>query len=154
MTIGYLAFARCEHLSVLHIDEDSELNSIQSNAFFGIQIQSFISPKKLQTLGTDVFAECKNLQRVELNEGIDNIPSNCFSKSGLVEIRIPESVKTIKYCAFRNCPYLERITITANGTCKVLDVKNLPGECIVPLLNNANIIVGDCAFDRHCETVG
>ena len=54
---------------------------------------------------------CPDLKKVVLSEGLETIPEDCFWQSGLEEIRIPESVRTIEKSAFNECKSLKTISL-------------------------------------------
>ena len=61
--------------------------------------------------GEGVFGGCGSLKRIELPEGLEYIGSYTFFFSGLTEVTIPTSVKTIEFAAFGNCTSMQQVTI-------------------------------------------
>ena len=49
-----------------------------------------------QSIEKWVFEGCRGLKKVVLSEGLESIGYECFKGSGLEEITIPKSVKTIE----------------------------------------------------------
>ena len=58
-----------------------------------------------------VFAECKNLARVDLPNSLFYIGSTTFYSTSLTHIRIPDNVSTIKSAAFAYCKNLVSVNI-------------------------------------------
>ena len=54
----------------------------------------------LKAVGDRTFSLCKGLRFVLLNDGLETIDNNCFEKSGLEEVTIPNSVESIGKRAF------------------------------------------------------
>ena len=59
--------------------------------------------------------ECSNLKVIELPEGTQAIQKGCFRKTGIIEITIPKSVKTIEESAFQECKDLQAV-VFENGS--------------------------------------
>lgn len=76
--IGKLAFYECENL------EYADLSVAHS----------------LKAIGERAFDSCETLRRVLLNDGLETICERCFAASGLAEVSIPGSVRSIESCAF------------------------------------------------------
>ena len=53
-----------------------------------------------------MFYGCNSLKEVHLPDGLEKIGRECFENSGLEEIIIPKSVKTIEKYAFSGCKSL------------------------------------------------
>lgn len=73
-------------------------------------IPSWVNGKSVEKLGEGLF-EGKPVKTVYLNEEIKEIEANCFAGSTLSYIDIPASVKKIGDGAFKNCLYLNSITL-------------------------------------------
>ena len=114
-TIGDRAFLGCPSL------EDFELPpgriDIGRNAFsncFGLR--RFKVPQgSLAKLPDGLFENCRNLESVELPDGLAAIGEKAFETcSALKEINLPDGVETIGYRAFAGCENLENIVLPAN----------------------------------------
>ncbi|MDO5151080.1 MAG: leucine-rich repeat domain-containing protein [Oscillospiraceae bacterium] len=55
-----------------------------------------------------------NVKHAVIQEGITGIGSSCFLASGLVSVRLPETLERIGALAFHNCSDLKEITIPKN----------------------------------------
>ena len=76
-----------------------------------MNIQSFFC----QFLPEYMFYNCKNLQHIEIAQGIKIIGVRCFAQSGLISINIPESVEYIGTSAFANSK-LQIINYSGNSS--------------------------------------
>lgn len=87
------------------------------SAFCNTHIKSVVLPSKLKEMwGT--FSGCSNLTSVELNEGLEEINYDCFSKTGIETIKIPSSLKILGDRVFCDCKYLKQVDFPE---CGVLD---------------------------------
>jgi hypothetical protein len=94
-----------------HIVIPEGVSYISTNRFDNFErnaeIESVKFPSTLLRTGLNTFSYCKNLKRVELNEGILEIDQNTFSGCySLAEINFPRSLKAISYGAFAGCSSL------------------------------------------------
>lgn len=126
------AFEDCS--SLITIDLPDNLREIGANAFFECYALTGIDlPYTLHTLGSGAFASCTSLthtvipstlsnwepssffgsglRRVEIAEGITEIPASAFRATQLQEIYIPGSVTVIDELAFAYCTQLAAITL-------------------------------------------
>ena len=82
VSIGWSAFYKCENLESVTFGENSQLTSIDEEAF----------------------RDCKSLKSVEIPSGVTSIDAKTFSGcSSLTSIVIPSGVKSIGIGAFANC---------------------------------------------------
>ena len=61
-----------------------------------------------------------DLKKVTLLEGLEKIGYECFNESGLEEIIIPKSVKTIEWSAFYGCKSLRKVVFQEGSELKEL----------------------------------
>lgn len=85
-SIGYCAFISCDKLVYADFSAAHGLRLIEDSAF----------------------SSCEALRHVQLNDGLETIGSRCFEKSGLWEVTIPGSVKSIDHNAFEGSFYLKQ----------------------------------------------
>lgn len=63
-------------------------------------------------LGEKIFAQNKNVERIEIMAPVDTIPPSCFEGcEKLTEVSFPQSVKSIGWSAFQSCHSLKTITV-------------------------------------------
>lgn len=119
-SIGRLAFRCCKSLATVTFAEGSHLKSIGALAFSGtisahpifteIQI-----PDSVETIGTNAFYCCQDLESITLPASLETIESSAFSFCrNLSEIRLPASLKAIQSYVFDGCSSLE--TVSYNGS--------------------------------------
>ena len=69
------------------------------------------TPSSLKCIGAGAFAKCKWLRKVTLNEGLEVLPEEAFSKSAVEEIALPTTMKTLGCMAFAYCKNLKNIVL-------------------------------------------
>ena len=60
------------------------------------------------------FEGCSNLEKVEFEEGITQIPTGIFGDTGLKEAEIPDTVTSIGERSFADCANLEKVNLSKN----------------------------------------
>ena len=60
--IGERKFAGCKNLKYISFGEDSELEEIGQQAFYGCGFESFVAPPKLKKIGAVAFGNCRSLR--------------------------------------------------------------------------------------------
>lgn len=111
-SIGARAFRECLNLERVYIGEDSQLEIIQQNAFFGVRIESIRLPKKLKIICDNAFDCCKKLRHIVFATGIclESIGEYAFTGSKARVINFPASLQSIGEGAFGFQFLLEHIT--------------------------------------------
>ena len=105
-SIGISAF---EGTSLSKIELPYSLKYIGYNAFANIKTLTEVTiPKSVET-ASHAFSGDVNLKKVIFEDGIVTIPSGILNNTGLEEIVLPSSVKTIGSYAFSNNKSLEKI---------------------------------------------
>ena len=126
---------------------------IENEAFAGLGIRSVILPKTVKTIGERAFCSCKDLEYVNIPEGVAVIPrlafNDCYS---LQEVVIPHSVQVIGERAFRNCRSLQQIFIP-EGVCEIPELA-FQGCCSLRDIRLPNSVcsIGDSAF-HDCRSL-
>ena len=77
------AFRGWTGLEEVVFEPGSRLERIGNHAFTGTALREFTAPKGLKELGEGVFADCKELKEVKLNEGLESIGDGAFQNSGI-----------------------------------------------------------------------
>lgn len=77
-------------------------------------LESVELPDSLTHIGASVFYDCFNLQRLDLPDSVVSIGSGAFSRSGLIQIDLPEALTTISSYLFSGCSSLIAVTIPEN----------------------------------------
>ena len=139
-SIGVSAFRDCSNLENVNLPKN--LISIGNRAFFNcVSIRNIYIPKTLVEVDTSgwnwwyPFEGCSNLEKVEFEEGITQIPTGIFGNTGLENVKIPDTVTSIGERSFADCTKLEKIIFsekieTINGRaflgCTSLKLISLP----------------------------
>lgn len=74
----------------------------------------------MTSIGSHAFASCRNLTRIMIPDTITRISDYSFNASGIIEIKIPNSVIEIGANCFSNCTSLKKI-ILSNKITKILN---------------------------------
>ena len=72
-------------------------------------------PDGVTSIGVFAFAECSALETIAIPSGVASLGDYAFAASGIEEIVIPGSVRTISPGAFTNCPALARVGFAGSG---------------------------------------
>ena len=117
-------------------------------------IQTLHIPGSVQIIGPRAFAQCPNLESVEILEGLKTLDKCCFGGCPeLQEIMLPDSLEIIDDFVFANCPKLKAISFGNNlqsigrqafQKCASLSVVTIPGGDAVRIGEEA---FGECAAD-------
>ena len=93
------------------VDFPEGLEGIADLAFSGVKnLRRAILPNSCQRLGSGIFGEIDSLREIRFPEGISDIPWCAVWKCPKLEtVRIPESVEIIQFEAFRSCVSLRSV---------------------------------------------
>ena len=145
-TIGTEAFYLSKNLQTVIFGENSQLESIEDQAFYNCRLQTINLPNTVKNIGNEAFYNCLRLQRIEIPSSVISIGDyafwsceslECNVKDGLNYIGNPDNkylylvdrassyitsatidngCKFIGSSAFWNCEILESITIPSSVT--------------------------------------
>lgn len=117
-SVESIGFGSFSYSNISEIVLPGNLKSIGAAAFRDSDIKEIIIPESVKEIESTVFANCRNLQKVQiLTNQIDGIPDNTFdSCSSLKEVNIPSSVKYLGRHAFALTRSLERLEIPSSCT--------------------------------------
>ena len=120
------AFNYCNYLEVIEFKDNSKLETIKESAFYNCKsLLSIFIPANVKMIGSRAFSTCPYLKeiKVDKNNGYySNIDSALYSKDGKLlifvapavdvnEFVVPNGVIAIGDGAFRDCVYIESISI-------------------------------------------
>ena len=114
-SIGPFAFRFCKFLATVTFAEGSQLKSIGVSAFSGTEpahpiFKEIQIPDSVETIGTNAFHNCQDLESITLPASLETIESSAFSSCRkLSEIRLPASLKAIQSYVFDGCSSLETV---------------------------------------------
>ena len=115
-SIGRFAFRCCKFLATVTFAEDSQLKSIGVSAFSGTDsahpiFKEIQIPYSVETIGTNAFHNCQDLESITLPASLETIESSAFSSCRkLSEIKLPTSLKTIQSYVFDDCSSLKTVS--------------------------------------------
>jgi hypothetical protein len=100
--LGSECFSRCESLSSISFESNSQLTQIGSAAFSNSSLKSILIPWRVEVLGSKCFSSYSSISSVifELNSRLTRIESEVFSSSSLQSIVIPPNIQFIDGSAF------------------------------------------------------
>lgn len=110
VTIDSYAFSGCTSLT--QIELPGSIKKIGMGAFSYTALTTIKIPSSVEILQKYIFWECSDLQKVEIAEGVSEIPESMFEGCGnLVDVKLPDGIKYIGERAFAQCQNLISITI-------------------------------------------
>ena len=116
VSVGDYAFYD-KSITSVSFDTAAQLNSIGSCAFYNCTSLSELSIPSNVALSFSAFQNCSGLETLTIDEGIAEIPEQCFYRcSSLTEITLPDSVTTIGTRAFGECGSLHYAYLSENVT--------------------------------------
>lgn len=114
-SIGDFAFRCCKFLATVTFAEGSQLKSIGGSAFYGTEpahpiFKEIKIPDSVETIGTNAFYNCQDLESITLPASLKTIESSAFSSCcNLSKIKLPVSLTTIENSVFDGCRSLETV---------------------------------------------
>ena len=110
-TINQYAFQECGLRNVIW---PKSLKTIGSGAFMSNDFNEILLPGSVISLGSGIFWGCETLAKAIFQEGITEVPANCFEKcQALSEIILPNTIKEIYFGAFGNCLIIKNLYVKA-----------------------------------------
>ena len=121
--ISSFAFDNCKNLTKVEISPNSNLQTIESNAFSYSTIKEIFIPPKVSKICEDAFYECNDLTKIEFspNSNLQTIESNAFSFLNIEKIFIPPKVSKICEDAFHFCQNLAKIEFSQNSNLQTIE---------------------------------
>ena len=108
--IGDYAFFNNTAISSVCFEQASALTAIGNSAFYGCASIDSLSLPAQTELSFGSFQKCSGLESLQLSDGIDTIPTQCFYGCvSLSEVRVPASVSEISGWAFGGCESLRYV---------------------------------------------
>lgn len=114
-SIGRFAFRCCKFLATVTFAEGSQLKSIGVSAFSGTDsahpiFKEIQIPYSVETIGTNAFHNCQDLESITLPASLETIESSAFSSCRkLSEVKLPASLTTIQSYVFDRCSALKTV---------------------------------------------
>ena len=98
--IGTAAFSGCRALASVEVKANSQLASIQNNAFANSGITSITLPETVTFIGTGVFSGCSKLESAVVNATVTTLPANIFK--GLTTLTSVKLAKDVQNANTKN----------------------------------------------------
>lgn len=110
-TIGPSAFidTKIENLTI-----PDSVSRIEDFAFYRCELKNVKCGAGLEFIGECAFCENENLEKVDFNEGLQEIAAEAFDSSGLKSAILPDSLKNLAFSAFNYCHSLTFLYLGAN----------------------------------------
>ena len=148
-SIGQSAFYGCEGLTKVQIP--NSVKTMETMAFEACYKLSTVNiPTSLTSISEYAFMNCDSLKEIDIPNTIIAIKEGAFRNSGLRDVIIPNSVKTIEDEVFDWCSFLAKVAIgnsvTSIGYHAFYDCSNL--RSITCLAVTPPAIETDCFMTR------
>ena len=123
-TIGFYAFSFCNKFQRIDIPSNSELQTIEDEAFICTSFKIITIRLHVKKICTGALSYCHKLKRIVIppNSELQTIERKAFSDSSIESIFIPLHVTEISKYAFRDCYELKLIEI---GEKSDIDLNNI-----------------------------
>lgn len=121
--ISSSSFKNNKSIKWVTFPENSELISIEDDAFRSSTLEKILIPSHVQTIGAFAFSSCANLQSFGFaeNSELRLIDNSAFSQSSIESIVIPSQVRQIKQNAFNNCRSLVTVDFAENSELRSIE---------------------------------
>lgn len=144
------AFLHCNSLDTIEFQQNSLLQTIESNVFARLDANYIVIPKSVKNICDFAFCNSK-IHSLKFQEGseIVSIGKSAFEGTCITTIDIPPSVKVIKEKAFYRCSQLESINFSEDSELTSISISAISNShikvfCIPPKLEN--LIYEDDSF--------
>ena len=102
--------------SITTISVGEGITSITNNSFANMSFGSITLPTSLESLGTFVFQNCKQLKQIDLPINLASIGGSAFAGSSIESIKIPYAIKAIPSSLCLGCDKLIKVEVTNDLT--------------------------------------
>lgn len=104
------------NLSSVQFDGTPQLTTIGGEAFQSTKLETFECPSSLKYItGSNTF-NISSLKSISLNEGLESLGNFTFSGTGIKEVNIPKTVKSVGTGVFQNIKSLETAKFEGENT--------------------------------------
>ena len=133
--IPFSCFSNCANLTSISFKND--LKSIGYRAFYGcLKLDNVVLPDTITLLDHETFMYCQSLKNIKLSDNLQQIGSQVFYDTALVEIKLPGSLTALSTNVFKDCEDLDLVIIDSRYVYNNLLTDDACGE----LVKNANVI--------------
>jgi len=113
--IGNSAFYDCVELKQIYLSD--HLLYIGNSAFYSCKsLEEINIPNHVNFIGISAFADCESLRSVHFGSkgNLKTLNEYAFQNTGLVKVKLPESVEVIGPYCFYNCQMLKQVQLSSN----------------------------------------
>jgi hypothetical protein len=96
-SLNMLAF---QNSGLTSVDLGTWIHEIPGGAFWGTALTSVTIPGQVKTIGASAFRDIPTLEKVEIEEGVQNIGDFAFAGASLTSVSLPDSVEQISINSF------------------------------------------------------
>ncbi|KAK8892608.1 hypothetical protein M9Y10_029847 [Tritrichomonas musculus] len=117
-------FEKCNKLTTVEFEPNSNLISIDEKAFESSMIENIIIPNHVKTIGKNAFCNCQNLKSIKISDDseLEFIDEDAFEKTSIKSIFLPKNFKPKSLQLFSNA--IEFVSVSAkNKNIKVINDK-------------------------------
>ncbi|MBO6262911.1 MAG: leucine-rich repeat domain-containing protein, partial [Clostridia bacterium] len=117
VSIGSYAFEYCSNLKEVKFAEGSKLETLGDSVFYQTNVEEFVLPEGLKTIGKYVFEYNNSLKKVVIPASFESMGTYTFCNcKNLEEVTFAENgkLKVITDNSFQNCTSLKTITIPSS----------------------------------------
>ena len=109
VTVGNIAFHQCTSLESVSFGKG--LKRIGGKCFYYCErLKEVYLPDGLEEIGNLAFSGCY-LSKLYLGKSVTTLGEHTFDGAHITSLEIPGSLKTVDFCAFRNCEDLKKVVI-------------------------------------------
>lgn len=112
-TIPSSAFQYCYKLEKVVA---SGVNRIDDSAFYNCYKLSDFDISNVKYIGSSAFSSCSVFNPTILSDGLYSIGSSAFYNTGIKEVRLPQTMKSLSSSVFSNCKLLTKVLLPATIT--------------------------------------
>lgn len=122
-SIEKYAFKDCQTIKTIQLPPDSELHTIEFQAFKNSSLEEIKIPQHVAKICEEAFFNCKQLKKVEFaeNSELEVIEKGAFSFTAIDSIRVPKKVTQIGRSAFYSCHYLRNVEYEEDSRLKIIE---------------------------------
>lgn len=159
--IEFGAFDMCPNLSNIFVNAANNFYSSHDGVLYDKNCQNLLKfpqaksgdyaiPPTVITIGAGAFQNCKHINIITFNEGLEIISDGAFSGSTIRELKCPSTLTRIENYGFAWCDNLERIIL--NEGLSNIGRFCFCESCISTITIPASVIsIEDCTFQSCCN---
>lgn len=123
-----ISFTTRSKLTSVTFEQGSQLQYINSGAFYSARMNTITIPKMVKEIGSNAFTFCTKLTTVdfETDSRLETISNNAFSSSAITSFHIPAITSSIGNNVFEECSSLAEITCDSGN-----QYFTVVGKCLI-----------------------